>query len=219
MFLELFLVGGLLWWALIITMSILIVWSLETENGAFATTTVVVGLLLWQFFGDLEIQRIDIATIWTHVLYFALGYIICGAIWGVIKWNFFVGDRKEEYEEYKRNWLENHGVYNTNVVPDKLKNEFKNNLIRSSKWSIYKGGTTIPNVVPLAQDNKARIVRWMAYWPWSILWSMLADVCRHIFRWVQSQLASMMNYIAYWRFGNVEDDFTVVEVEKKETEL
>lgn len=207
MLLELFVFGGLLWWILVVFASILIIWSLEEEHGAWATTAVVGTILLWQFFGDLQLQDISFGSIW-DILGLVAGYVGVGITWGVIKWIFFVGKKKEEYEDLKREWLEDQGVYGTKVVPDKLKKEFKYYLSKNPNW-IETRGAKVLNIKPRAHKNKSRIIRWMAYWPWSMLWSLLDDVWHKIFRWAQSRVSHLMNAISDWQFKGVEDDFEV----------
>lgn len=221
MFFELFVLGGLMWWIMVVAASILIIWALEEENGSWATTAFIGAILLWQFCGDLRLQ--DSIDSWWNALGLFLGYIGVGVTWSFIKWHFFVGKKKEEYEDMKIDWLKDHGVYDTKEVPESLKAQFRSFLCQMTGWYERRWvrdeetgkseEVKIPVVKPRAQNNKARIARWMAYWPWSMLWSLLDDVWHKIFRWAQRAVADVMNAISDWRFKGVEDDFTVKESE------
>lgn len=228
MLLELFTFGGYLWWALVITASLWIIRSLLEEKGARAGMTIVGFLLLWQFFGDLQLQNFDFSSFsfWNAVGIIA-GYIGVGVTWGVIKWGLFVGEKKDLYEDLKKTWLSSKGI-SGNQVPENLKEAFRSYLCATVGWyshySIYNKETKeaehirMPVVKPIANNNKAKIIRWMAYWPWSMAWAMLDDVWHKVFKWAQARVADIMDGITNWRFKGVEEDFTVKSEEKeKET--
>lgn len=221
MFFELFVFGSVLWWLLIILGSILLIWALEEESFGWATATIITAVVLMQFGGDLNLHKGLGETNWWLVGGTILGYLGVGVFWGCVKWYFYVGKKREEYDEIKRKWLEKRGVRDTLDVPANLKADFRSYLI-SDHWGTYtttiyeydketkkSKDVQVPSVRPFAKDNKARIIAWMAYWPWSMLWALIDDVWHKLFKWAQEATAALMDAIAARRFDGVESDFTV----------
>ena len=214
-------------WILSIGAICTIIWALEEDSGVWATTIVVVFGLLVTFFGPgVEWIKWVAANPWT-ILWGVLAYITIGSVWGVIKWYFYVSDEREAYEDRKRSWLESKGHPGVTKVPPELKEEWTTYVCDNTRWGKWDYSATvrgskdknkpIVDVKPIAWRNKARITRWMAYWPFSMIWSLLDDIIRKVFRHIQKWLGNLMDRITEHVFRGVDDDFDVPEKKPEET--
>lgn len=201
-----------LWFVLIFLSSCFIICSLEYDNSGGATATFIGTILLLTFLGDLKPIAWIAANPWGFLSIIGL-YFVIGAIWGVIKWTFYNYKRLEQYENEKSQFLRNHGVLNTKTVPENLKVDWNKYLTESSIWRIsYTVGWGNPKqykiqIAPIPWENKNRILTWMIYWPWSLLWSLLDDLVRNIFKRIQRMLNSFMEWISHIIFKHVENDY------------
>lgn len=212
-----------LWWLLIVGATVSIIWALDSERGGLATFALVVTALVLFLFGDARLPAFVI----THpgsILLAVLGYFVGGAIWSVIKWSLFSQEKRDDYEDLKRNWLKKQGVSGSDV-PDALKPSFVDVLLDdySGKWSkdaiettIDESGTKtvtrkrVVDIVPVAWDNKSRIMTWMCFWPWSALWALIDDFVRKVFKRIQRALEALMDRIAQFHFRDAHKDYTIV---------
>jgi hypothetical protein len=231
-----FVLAGPWFWLLAVAAMCFIIWALEEDSGVWATTTLVAFLLLITFFGEgLVVFKWLAANPWM-LLWGALAYIGIGAVWGVIKWYFYASSKAEDFEDLKIAWLKSKGVAGKKV-PLELQNEWTAYVCdngRFGHWEYldpndeYYGSTNRytpkdqrkrkPMLdMPYSWNNKARIVRWMSYWPFSMLWSLLDDVVKRIFRRIQRMLGQIMDSITerVWRSHTA--DFGITTPETPET--
>lgn len=97
----------------------------------------------------------------------------------------------------------------TNARPDDRKDLLSLNLPdeMKAKFSAELSGPEMrAAIVPSARDHKWRIMTWMAWWPWSMLWTLLNDPIRRIWRWVWKNLQKTFASIATSAFRSVDDD-------------
>lgn len=229
---ALFVMLGLLSpWLLIlpVLVSIGIFLSLETESdelgwygGLRAALVFAAGLVLLAICD----QR-PFIWIWfnpSSVLYFVFVYLGCAVIWGVVKWFLFVTNKKHEFEDFKLSWLRVKGVEGKSV-PSELEKEWYEYVSNSCKWGKNTeeyivddttGGVRqgrAPKDRPFAWDYKSKITGWMAFWPWSVLWTLLSDLTYRVFRRLQRFTADLMDAISHWVWSDVK--ITKPEVEQK----
>ena len=137
-------------------------------------------------------------------------YFLIGAFWGCgLKWYFFCTNKKEKYNDLKRNWLRQKGFPDAKTVPDKLRVDWASHL--KMDGTFYRAGGSTPGTIQVRQkywDHKARVLRWMTYWPWSMFWSLLDDVVRNVFRHLQRFFSGVMDRISNFVFRDVDADFT-----------
>jgi hypothetical protein len=64
--------------------------------------------------------------------------------------------------------------------------------------SLYKEASYKPTL-PSASTSKTRITAWIAYWPWNLLWTLVADYVwrffTHLFQWLESQYDAVQKRI------------------------
>lgn len=205
---ELFMVGTFWFWALIIAEIVLLFMFVEYENGVGATVSLIVFAAALQWFGDTDIIGFVVANPLKLVAIVA-SYFLLGAIWGTAKWWIFVRDRLEEYEELRDDFLRNKGLPTGQTVPVTYRQEWKQMLERSRS---YRDGRTLSEA-PRARDNKGRIMRWMSFWPVSMLWSFLDDFVKRVFKTIYYRIANFLQRISDNMFAkaNVAADLEGVE--------
>lgn len=203
------------WWVLMVLASCLLIYSLERQSGQGAAIILIGTLLLMTFFGEVQWLK-WIAANPLKVLSWIGIYIVSGAIWGVVKWFMYVSQRSEEYESEKLSFLKRHNVEG-HEVPVELKRKWRQHLLNSVKWTTVRGfdmKSTL-RIQPVAWENKGKIVTWMTYWPWSLLWAVTNDMVQKVFRTLQRWLGSFMDRISAWVFRGTEKDYDVPEEDKK----
>lgn len=80
----------------------------------------------------------------------------------------------------------------------------RQNRIRGGLWRINKPlrcPHTMEEVGAFVEDNKGRIVSWMTYWPWSMVWTLLNDPIRKLMQHIFYAMRGMLKKIAAKTFG------------------
>jgi hypothetical protein len=58
---------------------------------------------------------------------------------------------------------------------------------------------------PSAADSKDMILRWMTFWPWSMIWTLINDPIKKAFREIYSKLQTQFQKIADKAWAGAED--------------
>ena len=98
---------------------------------------------------------------------FVAAYFAAGAMWGVVKWYFWLKKTKRKLMSFKSehpNWTDS-------------------DLIRVIRVAGIGG-----NFPPDVSDHKAKIMGWMMLWPASMVWTMLNDPVRRIFEEIYDRI-------------------------------
>lgn len=204
---ELFVVGTFWFWALIIAEIILLFVFIENENGFGATAAVLIGAAVLQWCGNVDFIGYIASHPW-HILAGTAAYFVLGACWGTAKWWIYCRDRLEDYNEWKREWLRGRDVTGL-TVPDGLKEDFSKALTKEN-FSRYTGKL---GVAPIASAEKARILRWMTFWWVSMIWSLINDFVRRMFRAIYYRIASALQTISDKMFASAKDDLPPLNTE------
>jgi hypothetical protein len=80
----------------------------------------------------------------------------------------------------------------------------------------YEAGErdVMPTVIPHPKDHKARILRWMGHWPWSLFWTLLNDPIRRIAKMLYKRMSIILVSIGQRSFAGTENDFVVEPTEE-----
>src|SRR5690606_21834409 len=108
-----------------------------------------------------------------------------GVVWAFLKWYFKCRDKREELLEGKSNWIDMHGDASF---------EGKSNWIDmhgDASWAKH-----VNNSRPKAKDNKSRIMRWIGYWPTSMIWTLLDDFLTRVVRTVYNHISTCFEKIS-----------------------
>jgi hypothetical protein len=136
---------------------------------------------------------------WEHpglAVLFILGYFLVGTIWSIGKWYLFVKDRRAKYDEAKANWspdLSRGGKIYANVATEWEK---------SHEYLRFKNSKN--GLAPLVRDNKSRILTWMGYWPWSMLWTLINDPIKRAFKTIYNHIHDTLQSISNSAFKDVQ---------------
>lgn len=220
-FFFIFVPFGIWWWVLVLAELFLVGVCSQSDDwwGGWGVIFLIGGLALWTLCGDLGLFSWVVAHPWSLAAGCGI-YLVAGVVWSIYKWRFiFLSERMRAYESFKDNWLREHSqprniVGGHLVIPDDSKSRFLSDLKSAgsghslrrgsySDWSV-RGQICVR---PLARDNKARITRWMAYWPWSLTWYLVADFLTHLFRAIAEWMEGVFDSMAHRHFRNVEGDW------------
>lgn len=119
------------------------------------------------------------------------GYLICGSIWGVVKWWFFVHHARRKLDECVENLRDS--------FPEKYKDHAINSPVYINEF--YSRG--LSPEAPRVSKNKSKIMTWMILWPWSLLWTMLNDPIRRFFSWVIRILSAQLQAMSDNAFKDI----------------
>jgi hypothetical protein len=201
--LTLFVFGTVWFWALVALECIVLFALIEGDRVGWGTLSLIATFAILKFFGDVDIIGFAKA----NPLEFAAGvagYFVAGTIWSVAKWWFFLKDRREKYDELKAEFLRNNGVQGT-VIPEKLRAPWRLQAASLTDHRGY-GSASAESIIPKARNHKGKILTWMTYWPWSMVWTLINDPVKKLFRQIYRSIQNLMQSISDRVFRGVEDD-------------
>ena len=192
-------------------------WAMECESGRGATAVVVLFLVAATVFGGTDIWQ----WIYQHPAklgIYAAGYVILGMIWSVMRWILFCHDDYQKYMDIRSDWLEKKKITD-GKIPDNLKEEWVEYVFNLHRgWAVNnptydwgdKGRQATDHytltVQQTAKRNKARIMTWMAYWPFSATWWVLRDFLRKLWDRLYRLLGGVYDRISAWIYKGVDQD-------------
>lgn len=206
---EAFLAAGFLVWTILGIETILLLYWIDREYSGLATGSILVAGAALQWLCKIDIIGY-IALNPAIVGYAVGGYFVLGTIWSVIKWWFFVKAERRRYDEFKANFLRRQGVEGLSI-PEDLRQKFKDSL----EDLRYENKIEIR---PQVGNHKARIYLWMAYWPWSMIWTIINDPVRRVFTEIYTQIKATLQRISDHIWKGTEDDFKIPKKPKKSDE-
>lgn len=173
-----FLIGSLGFWVLLF-LSIFIIASLvENEHGFWAFIVLASTITLLHFANANGV----FSWIFNNPLLlglYVLGYFVTGTIWVFVKWCFFLLNLKEKMKEaktkYGEKWKEQLGTY-----------------------SAYSKDN-----IPDPRNYKTEIMRWMTYWPFSMLATLLKDPIRWIWKFIYIKISDTLKSISVKMFSDI----------------
>lgn len=178
---------GTFWfWVLVTAEFVVLLACMNWDNGFAATVSlgIVLGLMYW--FGDLsDAMRWAVGHPY-HIAGVIAGYGGVGAGWAIAKWWLYVHDRVDEYRRMK-------SIY---MADGKATDE---------TWRAF-AGTKPWAKAPLASDNKAKIVRWISFWPASMLWSLVDDFVRRVAIAIYNFIAEHLQGMSDKAFEGIRDE-------------
>jgi hypothetical protein len=179
----------------IIAMAVLL--ELEKEGWATSVFSIGIALILWHFKGDTWdfIKSNPASTIG-----FASTYVIVGVVWSFFKWRSYVVNAFDNFKTIKKEF-----IAKTGEITAGNKNQFKDSLKTSEirgrdggRISIYESTSIesiIEEITPLASKKKSVITSWIAYWPVSLIATLLNDPFRKFFEWVYDRVSGFYERI------------------------
>jgi len=161
---ELLLVGGWLFWTILLGFVllevVLLTWT-DPERDATPIIVLAIGLAGILLFTD----AIKVLT-WQQWLVSGGIYVLAGVIWSIKKWY--------SYLVKERNYLR--GIYDSQTLSVNRTDQGRIEFAREKR--------------PKASDNKQRITTWMLLWPFSFSWWVLTWP-RELFNWLYQRLSTL----------------------------
>lgn len=194
------------WLALVAVFVLLCVFS--EEDGGRATLTFVLGVLFLQFLAKVDVFHYVKGNP-LHFAFYAGIYILAGLAWSVLKWWRYVAKQHRIYNEAKKLFCEQFELDPSQPLSLEMKERWADWLPSHSRTH-YRGESHVPQVT----EHKADIIRWMTYWPFSFVWTLLNDPIRRFYEFVYDQVGVKMQKVADLMFKNTKQDFLT----KEETE-
>jgi hypothetical protein len=170
--------GGITFWCATALFLLLVVWAVAKDHFGRGILVLLGYAALLSLFGDL----------WKHSIHPALFYVgipayfAAGIGWGIARWYLWLHHHADKYKEARRYFLVENKYPDATLdtpVPDELRDVFLNT--RFGKQADFN-----------AAANKGRIIGWMAMWPFSMLWTVLDEPWRRLYR----ALSAMFQRIA-----------------------
>lgn len=195
---EVFAAGTPAFWSLVAFLALVVAVFVEAERGLLATATLIVGVVLVQLLG-VDLLGLVLARPWAVAPVIA-GYFAAGAGWAVVKWWVFVNDQRARYDELRGAFLHAFGYDPRGAMPEELQPAWRDCT------RLAAAGPKRLAVLPRPGGNKARILRWMSYWPCSLALTVLNDPVRRAFLAVYRRLIATFQHITDAAFKGVEAD-------------
>jgi len=171
---SLFMIGTLSFWIIFIFLFILVSWMVDDDNYFILPAVLLssfIFLVAYNSRDSIFIEFLKNIT-WLQISLFVLCYFILGIVWSYIK--FYSKSRMlgSEIAHIKKRYLDStkkHGAAsNDKEFQSMLRNDLSN-----SDYSFVKNGLT-----------KERILIWMSYWPFSMVWTLFNDPLRRAYNYV-----------------------------------
>lgn len=202
---EWLVLGGPIFWAVLLVWIIALFVSVENERGIFAfLSTIVYGALLYFVF-HVDVLRL----LYNHPILILVGialYFPIGAAWSFFRWYMFVHSKLELYTDMRNEWLSDKGQTSFTEIPDHLKEEWIKYLeSENTSRSCYSKRRDLLKP-PLVRDNKSRILRWIGYWPISAMAWAFNDMIRGFCKMIYGRIANWLQGISNSIFEKVRKD-------------
>lgn len=189
-------------WVGVLVVAAVLVALTENERYGWATTTFAcVFATLW-LLGVFNIWKFTVTHPWALAEWFA-AYIGGGIIWATIKWILYCKKELRKYNAAKADFLKARCV--TDMTPE-LRVEWTEKLRNKSGYDRY---TMVD--MPVASQNKERIMNWLYLWPFSILGFVFADFLQEVWNIIYRNLGQLYDNIAKSIWKGVQEDLASEE--------
>lgn len=188
---------GMAWvWflSLVVVESILLLVLIENDKPGWCTFSLFSTFGLLKFFAGVNLFEMAWHNPGTTAL-IVLGYFVAGTAWTIAKWYFFVRDKRARFDEAKADYAlhpEYSHSYAKKDVP--APNEMIE-WVKSHKYGSFVDYYT-KTPVPSVRSNKSRIMTWMGYWPWSMVWTIINDPIKRAFKAIYNRIHNTLQAIS-----------------------
>lgn len=221
-----FALGTFSFWLLLIVESLLIFVFEATENTGWGVISVIATIAIMSYVGHVPIWSL-ISGHPVYTILILLSYIAAGILYSFWKWDRYGAKKRREFNEGKSEFLQSalkfinskdrfFGSSRSDRYIDDDENHKRSNTLRgkdedekkaiiaalesgkipdqwAQEWQIHLAKYKIP----AATQNKEMIVRWMMFWPWSLIWTIVQDfvidLFENIFRWLKNTYQKIAN--------------------------
>jgi hypothetical protein len=168
---------------------------MEVEHWGWATTcllgTFVLSLVAHHFWQTPSLVDWVVAN-GVFTLAYVGAYLAVGVGWSFIKWFSYLMGFRDAFREQKEAFCLRNGLDPKAAITDeKVLSEFDSHLSHNVGWSEKHRGQLLSRERPRAAKSKARITAWMAFWPFSVVGTVLNDPVRRLFNFLYSQFKAL----------------------------
>src|SRR3989344_1109260 len=195
---SIFVFGTFWFWALVVAETILLFFFLNDDDKFIgnATLSLIIFLLVLQFFGDVKIFSYALENP-LKSLFYLFGYVVVGVLWSFGKWWFYLMEEKRRYDTAKNAFLKDYKIKDDVIIPVALKEKWKQ---ATKEGGYYNNGQIYQfKLNPQAKEYKGKIITWMCYWPWSMVWTLINDpikkLFKNIYNWLQNSYQRVSDYV------------------------
>ena len=195
---------GVWFWVIFFALNVLMLAWIEFEKTGWATFCTILAVLGMHFVLQLPILNLFLEQP-GYALTLLGGYFAIGTFWAVIKWWLYVRNEREKYDEFKLVFCAQNNI-SGNTIPENLKQAFKTKL--SDYNCSYNVGFNKQGIElrPQVTSHKESIYTWMAYWPWSFVWTIINDPIRKMFRYIYTKIRRTLQQISDSVWAGVDQD-------------
>lgn len=196
MFVDLILIGGILFWILVAVLSAIVVGCIHSRGEGFGFFSIGCFFLLCLFAGNLwPFTKAH----WDMILVCLACYPLVGIAWSVPRWILFLDSIRNEYKRQLAQFTKSIGPVSEHA---------KAWASRVGNNPFYDAGLTFDIATqklspPQFCNNKERIAGWVMLWPWSIIDTLLGDVLARIGDWIVSAFRRSFQAISNWMFSDL----------------
>ena len=158
---------------------IVLIFLVELEHFGFTTMAILGTLAALHFLGWFSIIAFVQANLGWGLLKYVGAYLLAGVAWSGIKWVSFSFAFRDYFRKIKSEYF---------ARPLVTEDGFKEHLANMTHYlpTRFKGNKL--GKVPQFKENKARAFAWTAYWPASVVGTLLNDPVRRIINFVLARL-------------------------------
>lgn len=198
--------GSFWFWTLILCESVAIIYFLEHQKPGRLNMSIFLFLFLLWVFSDIPVVSYVFHNP-VRIVATILGYLVAGTLWSIAKWYFFVLNVRDDYYEARKSFCEEQGIAGTEWTPEQ-KQRWEKYFARQRSY--FRSGVDSFGR-PIARENKERIVMWMCYWPWSMVWTILNDPFRRLFLAIYEYVQGIHDSISRRLYRNFQGDFLTAD--------
>jgi hypothetical protein len=195
--LELFVIGGIGFWGIIVAELVLLFLFSEAENGVGATISLIAFGFMLQWFSKVNLLALIYANP-ALVAVVGVAYALFGIVWLIYKWRMLIGKYAKIYDEQFTDFLKDKKLpLTTEVLPVEYRKEWSY-IVEKSKD--YHTGRTIADA-PLASKHISQMLRWWSLWPISLCLYLFRDLVKDAFTVIYNRLAKFLQRMSDDMFG------------------
>ncbi len=172
---------------------------MEVEHWGWATFTLlatfVASLVCHHFWNTPSVVDWVVAN-GVFTLVYVLAYLAVGVGWSFVKWFSYLMGFRDAFREQKEAFCVKNGLDPKAPVPEDRMAQFDTFLSSNVGWGERHRGQLLSRERPRAAKSKARITAWMAFWPFSVVGTILNDPVRRLFNFLFTNFKALYQKMA-----------------------
>lgn len=197
-FAGMFAFGTITFWMLILFEFCFLFYCVECVRGVLGIFSVLVAAAIFLFLGGIPIfSFLSELSMWSLLLYVG-GYIGIAVAYSFLKWDRYCARASKKLKKALRDFANQKFPPNATETDEQLREDVLCGRIPEKHKESWYRITSCSGIssIPIASDNKNRIVTWMMFWPWSLAWTVLRDYVLELFDTIFEYLKMVYQKIA-----------------------